>query len=79
VDEQRGPLRRRHLSLDLTDTARERNGPLFADRRHKNRPGVDRPGRSLSAAAPADAIAEIQIVHAAQRASRHDAEEQGDL
>jgi hypothetical protein len=64
----------------LTDTAQERNGLLFADRRHKADPAlIAQAIRSLSAAVPADAIAEIQIVHAAQRADRHDAEEQGDL
>jgi beta-galactosidase/beta-glucuronidase len=64
----------------LTDTAQERNGLLFADRRHKADPAlIAQANRSLSAAVPADAIAEIQIVHAAQRADRHDAEEQGDL
>ena len=64
----------------LTDTAQERNGLLFADRRHKADPAlIAQANRSLSAAVPADAIAEIQIVHAAQRANRHDAEEQGDV
>jgi beta-galactosidase/beta-glucuronidase len=64
----------------LTDTAQERNGLLFADRRHKADPAlIAQANRSLSAAVPADAIAEIQIVHAARRADRLDAEEKDDL
>lgn len=51
----------------LTDTAQERNGLLFADRRPKVDPAVIAAVNALpSAAVPADAIAEIQIVHSAQ-------------
>jgi hypothetical protein len=52
----------------LTDTAQERNGLLYADRRPKVAPDrIAAVNRRVSAAVPADAIAEIQIVHAAQR------------
>ena len=64
----------------LTDTAQERNGLLTRTACPRpTRRSSPRPTGRLSAAVPADAIAEIQIVHAAQRADRHDAEEQGDL
>ncbi|MBA2767794.1 MAG: glycoside hydrolase family 2 [Sporichthyaceae bacterium] len=57
----------------LTDTAQERNGLLYEDRRPKVDPEViARTNRRASAAVPADAIAEIQIVHAAQIAQRAD-------
>ena len=53
----------------LTDTAQERNGLLYADRRPKVDPDeIARTNRRPSAAVPADAIAEIQIAHAARRA-----------
>jgi beta-galactosidase/beta-glucuronidase len=52
----------------LTDTAQERNGLLYADRRPKVAPArIAAVNRRVSAAVPADAIAEIQIVHAAHR------------
>ena len=52
----------------LTDTAQERNGLLFADRRPKIDPAVvAAANHRASAAVPADAIAEIQIQHAAGR------------
>jgi beta-galactosidase/beta-glucuronidase len=55
----------------LTDTAQERNGLLYADRRPKVDPAVIAAvNRRVSAAVPADAIAEVQIVHDAQRAQR---------
>jgi hypothetical protein len=55
----------------LTDTAQERNGLLYADRRPKVDPAViAEVNRRVSAAVPADAIAEVQIVHDAQRAQR---------
>ncbi|MFL6028104.1 MAG: glycoside hydrolase family 2 protein [Friedmanniella sp.] len=51
----------------LTDTAQERNGLLDEWRRPKVDPAaVAAVNRRASAAVPADAIAEIQIVHAAQ-------------
>jgi beta-galactosidase/beta-glucuronidase len=52
----------------LTDTAQERNGLLDEHRKPKVDPAALREvNRRPSAAVPADAIAEIQIVHAAQR------------
>ena len=52
----------------LTDTAQERNGLLYEDRRPKIDPSVVAAANQRSSAAvPADAIAEIQIVHAAGR------------
>jgi hypothetical protein len=55
----------------LTDTAQERNGLLYADRRPKVDPArIAAVNRRVSAAVPADAIAEVQIVHAARRAER---------
>jgi hypothetical protein len=56
----------------LTDTAQERNGLLYADRRPKVDPArIAAVNRQVSAAVPADAIAEVQIVHAARRLERH--------
>jgi len=55
----------------LTDTAQERNGLLFADRRPKVDPArIAMVNRRVSEAVPADAIAEVQIVHAARRRQR---------
>ena len=55
----------------LTDTAQERNGLLYADRRPKVDPAlVAAVNQRVSAAVPADAIAEVQIVHDARRAQR---------
>src|SRR3954470_19694201 len=55
----------------LTDTAQERNGLLYADRRPKVDPArIAAVNRQVSAAVPADAIAEVQIVHAARRLER---------
>ncbi|HKG49228.1 MAG TPA: glycoside hydrolase family 2 TIM barrel-domain containing protein [Actinomycetales bacterium] len=55
----------------LTDTAQERNGLLFADRRPKVDPArIAEINRRVSAAVPADAIAEVQIVHAARRSQQ---------
>jgi beta-galactosidase/beta-glucuronidase len=52
----------------LTDTAQERNGLLDENRKPKVDPAAIRAvNRRPSAAVPADAIAEIQIVHAAHR------------
>jgi beta-galactosidase/beta-glucuronidase len=52
----------------LTDTAQERNGLLYADRTPKVPAGeIARANRRPAAAVPADAIAEIQIVHARRR------------
>jgi hypothetical protein len=52
----------------LTDTAQERNGLLDEHRKPKVDPAAIRAvNRRPSAAVPADAIAEIQIVHAARR------------
>ena len=52
----------------LTDTAQERNGLLDERRKPKVDPAALRDvNRRPSAAVPADAIAEIQIVHAASR------------
>ena len=52
----------------LTDTAQERNGLLDEHRRPKVDPAAVRAvNRRPSAAVPADAIAEIQIVHAAHQ------------
>ena len=62
----------------LTDTAQERNGLLYEDRRPKVDPEViSRTNKRASAAVPADAIAEIQIVHSAHVAQRHDTGETG--
>jgi hypothetical protein len=53
----------------LTDTAQERNGLLDEHRRPKADPTLIAAVNQLdSAAVPADAIMEIQIVHAARRA-----------
>jgi beta-galactosidase/beta-glucuronidase len=55
----------------LTDTAQERNGLLYGDRTPKVDPAViAEVNRRVSAAVPADAIAELQIVHDARRAQR---------
>jgi beta-galactosidase/beta-glucuronidase len=55
----------------LTDTAQERNGLLYGDRTPKVDPSViAEVNRRVSAAVPADAIAEVQIVHDARRAQR---------
>ena len=55
----------------LTDTAQERNGLLFPDRRPKVDPArIAMVNRRVSEAVPADAIAEVQIVHAARRRQR---------
>ena len=56
----------------LTDTAQERNGLLYADRTPKADPAeIARLNRRPATSVPADAIAEIQIVHAARgRGSR---------
>ena len=52
----------------LTDTAQERNGLLDEHRKPKVDPAAIRAvNQQPSAAVPADAIAEIQIVHAARR------------
>jgi len=52
----------------LTDTAQERNGLLDERRRPKVDPAaLAAVNRRASAAVPGDAIAEIQIVHAARR------------
>ena len=52
----------------LTDTAQERNGLLDESRTPKVDPAAIRAvNRQPSAAVPADAIAEIQVVHAARR------------
>lgn len=52
----------------LTDTAQERNGLLDEDRKPKVDPAAVRAvNRRSSAAVPADAVAEIQVVHAARR------------
>jgi beta-galactosidase/beta-glucuronidase len=52
----------------LTDTAQERNGLLYADRRPKvDVDVIAAANRQPSGAAPADAIAEIQITHASRR------------
>ena len=52
----------------LTDTAQERNGLLDENRKPKVDPAtIHAVNRRPSAAVPADAIAEIQIVHAAHR------------
>ena len=52
----------------LTDTAQERNGLLYADRRPKADPAlIAAVNQRVSAAVPADAVAEVQIVHAARR------------
>jgi hypothetical protein len=57
----------------LTDTAQERNGLLYADRRPKvDAARLAAVTKRVSAAVPADAIAEVQIVHAARRAERGD-------
>ena len=64
----------------LTDTEQERNGLLAADRVPKVDPAlIAEINRQPSAAVPGEAMEEVQIVHAAGRADRHDAEEQGDL
>ena len=52
----------------LTDAAQERNGLLDENRKPKVDPAAIRAvNQQPSAAVPADAIAEIQIVHAARR------------
>ncbi len=57
----------------LTDTAQERNGLLTEDREPKIDPAaVAAINRRPSAAVPADAIAEIQIVHAARTTAASD-------
>jgi hypothetical protein len=53
----------------LTDTAQERNGLLTEDRLPKIDPAeIARVNRAPAASSPGQALAEIQIVHAAKRA-----------
>jgi hypothetical protein len=66
----RSPVVAGYCYTQLTDTAQERNGLLYEDRRPKVDPAViTAVNRLPSAAVPADAIAEIQIQHAARRAA----------
>ncbi len=54
--------------MRTTDTAQERNGLLYADRTPKVPAAeIARANRRPAAAVPADAIAEIQVVHARRR------------
>jgi beta-galactosidase/beta-glucuronidase len=65
---QDSPALAGYCYTQLTDTAQERNGLLYADRSPKVPPEeIARINRRPSASVPGDAIAEIQIVHAARR------------
>jgi beta-galactosidase/beta-glucuronidase len=65
---QASPVLAGYCYTQLTDTAQERNGLLYADRSPKVSPAeIARINRRPSAAVPGDAIAVIQIAHAQQR------------
>jgi hypothetical protein len=65
---QASPVLAGFCYTQLTDTAQERNGLLYADRSPKVPPAeLAAINRRATASVPGDAIAEIQIVHAARR------------
>jgi beta-galactosidase/beta-glucuronidase len=62
---QASPVLAGYCYTQLTDTGQERNGLLYADRSAKVAPAeIARINHRPTASVPADAIAEIQIVHA---------------
>jgi hypothetical protein len=65
---QASPVLAGYCYTQLTDTGQERNGLLYADRSPKAAPAeIARLNRRPTASVPADAIAEIQVVHARRR------------
>ncbi|MFL6128875.1 MAG: glycoside hydrolase family 2 protein [Mycobacteriales bacterium] len=65
---QASPVLAGFCYTQLTDTAQERNGLLYADRTPKVAPAeIARLNRRPTASVPGDAIAEIQLVHGRSR------------